>query len=104
MVISRASAGTHAILRSVLVIHCERHALGTSPTPMQMRDAKQLQKKWKKRGNLSCRHPHVQHEYYYETPTGEMVCTTCGATVTFNDLEERRRIEKLSRAAIRNES
>jgi len=71
---------------------------------MQMRDAIQLQQKWKRRGNLLCRHPHVQHEYYYDTPTGEMVCTTCGAAVTFKDLEEKRRIEKVSRPAIRNES
>jgi len=71
---------------------------------MQMRDAMQLKKKWKKRGNPSCRHPHIQHEYYYDTPTGEMVCTTCGATVTFKDLDEKRRIEKVSRPAIRKES
>ena len=64
---------------------------------MQMRDAVQLQKKWKKRGNLSCLHPHVQHEYYNDTPTGEMVCTTCGATVTFKDVEEIRRIAAASR-------
>ena len=71
---------------------------------MQMRDAMQLQKKWKNRGNLSCRHPHVQHEYYYDTPTGEMVCTTCGATITFKELEETRRAENVSCPAIRNQS
>jgi hypothetical protein len=71
---------------------------------MQMRDAMQLHKKWKKRGDLSCRHPHVQHEYYYDTPTGEMVCTTCGATITFKELEETRRAENVSCPAIRNQS
>jgi hypothetical protein len=71
---------------------------------MQMRDAMQLQKKWKNRGNLSCRHPHVQHEYYYDTPTGEMVCTTCGATITFKELEETRRAENVSCPAIRSQS
>jgi hypothetical protein len=75
-----------------------------SPVPMQMRDAVQLQKKWKKRGNLPCRHPHVQHEYYYDTPTGEMVCTTCGATVAFKDVKETRRIEKVSRQGLPNQN
>ena len=73
-------------------LECAWHGLGFQAMRMQMRDAMRLQRQWKKRGNLPCRHPHVQHEYYYDTPTREMVCTTCGASVTFKDLEEIRRL------------
>jgi hypothetical protein len=89
--------GTLSMLRDVLVVLLWTAWCSHLSTPMQMRDAMQLQKKWKKRGNLPCRHPHVQHEYYYDTPTGEMVCATCGSTVTFKDVEKSRRIEAVSR-------
>ena len=88
---------TSSMLRDVLVILLWPAWCSHLSSPMQMRDALQLQKKWKKRGNLPCRHPHVQHEYYYDTPTGAMVCTTCGSTVTFKDVEKSRRIEAVSR-------
>jgi hypothetical protein len=41
---------------------------------------------------------------YYDTPTGERVCTTCGATITFKNVEERRRIEKMSRQGLLNQN
>lgn len=88
---------TSSMLRDVLVVLLWPAWCSHLSSPMQMRDAMQLQKKWKKRGNLPCRHPHVQHEYYYDTPTGAMVCTTCGSTVTFKDVEKSRRIEAVSR-------
>jgi hypothetical protein len=58
---------------------------------MQMRHAKELQRKWRKRGHLHCRHPHVEKEYYYENPTGDMVCTTCGVTIKLGDVEQKKR-------------
>lgn len=88
---------TSSMLRDVLVVLLWPAWCSHLSSPMQMRDAMQLQKKWRKRGNLPCRHPHVQHEYYYDTPTGAMVCTTCGSTVTFKDVEKSRRIEAVSR-------
>ena len=55
-----------------------------------MRHAQQLQRKWNKRGNQHCRHPHVEPEYYYNAPTGEMVCTTCGYTAKSQNVERKK--------------
>jgi Fe2+ or Zn2+ uptake regulation protein len=58
---------------------------------MQMRHAQELLRKWKKRGYLHCRHPHVEKEYRYDTQTGDMVCTTCGTTVKLENKEQNKR-------------
>jgi hypothetical protein len=52
---------------------------------MQMHDAWELQKTWEEKGSPPCEHPNTEREYYLDTNTGQMVCTTCGATV---DLEK----------------
>jgi hypothetical protein len=58
---------------------------------MQMKDAFELQKEWKRKGNPHCTHPNVEREYHLGSHTGDNVCTTCGAYV---NLEKSRRKSK----------
>ncbi len=49
---------------------------------MKMHTAQRRRKAWKAEGNPPCDHPQIEEECYDDgRPTGDYVCTTCGAYV-----------------------
>lgn len=57
---------------------------------MKMHTAQRLRKAWKAEGNPPCDHPHIEEEQYDQgEPTGDYVCTTCGAYVDPRKVQSR---------------
>jgi hypothetical protein len=53
-----------------------------------MEEALRLRRVWAVKGNSSCNHPQLDEEYYWGSQTGEYICTTCGKSLTSNDVEQ----------------
>lgn len=49
---------------------------------MQFVKAVRLQKSW---GDRECSHPYLEEEFFFQTKTGDFVCTTCGKAGPGND-------------------
>ena len=45
---------------------------------IQLKEANELRKRWKKLGNKSCDHTTREKEYHLGTVTGDYICTQCG--------------------------
>lgn len=53
---------------------------------MDMKEAAELRVKWE---GSTCEHPDLEKEFYAGTPTGDYVCTKCGATGWGRDWAEK---------------
>lgn len=47
---------------------------------MQIWKAAELRRAWVRKGNPLCVHPELEREYDKGSNTGDVVCTTCGAS------------------------
>lgn len=47
-----------------------------------------LQEKWAKKGNPLCEHPRLDEEYMQGMDTGDYVCTICGKSFHYTQLEQ----------------
>jgi hypothetical protein len=54
---------------------------------MQMDEAAQLRRNWDRKDNPKCPHPQIVKEYHLGAQTGDVACTTCGATWWHTDPE-----------------
>jgi hypothetical protein len=50
--------------------------------PIQFEKRKKIVARWEKKKNqnpqLKCKHPYIEKEYYFGSPTGDYLCTKCG--------------------------